>query len=108
MPYHAKNMSNSVKVKMNNVPKSIWHHNHGSYFMTTVIKYPKQTAVKTQESTVPPEAKIPQRWRQQKLELMKILHENCHILDSRTEWNVSFMHILLKKTFNTLQTAHIN
>jgi hypothetical protein len=61
MPHHAKNISTGEKVKGNNVQKSIWHHNHDSYFMTTVIKYPKQTAVKTQESTVSPEANIPQK-----------------------------------------------
>jgi hypothetical protein len=61
MLHHAKNISTGVKVKGNNVQKSIWHHNHGSYFIITFIKYPKQTAVKIQESTVSPEANIPQK-----------------------------------------------
>jgi hypothetical protein len=60
MPHHAKNISTGVKVEGNNVQISIWHYNHGSYFMTTVIKYPKP-AVKTQESIVSPEANIPQK-----------------------------------------------
>jgi hypothetical protein len=62
----------------------------------------KQTAVKTQESTISPEANIPQRWKQQKPELMTVLHKNYHLLDSTREWNVSFMHVLVKKTLRTI------
>jgi hypothetical protein len=68
--------------------------------MTTVIKYPKETnSCEDARMYSVPEATIPQRWKQQKPELMTILHENCHLLDSTREWNVSFMDVLVKKTF---------